>query len=454
MTDDRPVTRAEAGRPAGEGVAYPTVRQITAVVVGNALEFYDFLSFTFFAVNLARVMFPAGAPGTALLLMLLTGSLGFFARPVGAVIFGLLGDRWGRRPTMLLTFTLMGLGALGLALTPSYATIGIAAPMLVVFFRVMQGIGAGGDVGPTTAFLAESGSPLHRGFLTSLQLAAMRLGATASGLVGLGLAWAMSPAMLDSLGWRLAFGLGAAIVPFALLLRRRLEETLHLPEPDPHAPARVDPLLYAAALLGVFGGLSMSGIADFMFTFATIWLQVPARTAYWVTVAMGVTQVVTVITFGLLGDRFGRRPLKIAIALIGLALAWPLWVWLAAGPDIGRLILVVVTSSFLSAAIMALAYATLVEVTPKHARSGLVGIGYGLVVAAAFGIGPPLLAGYLKETGDLTGPAWGWLFGFALALLSAVLVPETHPGFRRHGRLERASPRGLRGQIVSGSSSG
>src|ERR1700761_7741849 len=122
----------------------PTASRVFAIVVGNSLEFYDFLSFTFFAVNLARVMFPAGRPGTALLLTLMTGSLGFLARPFGAVLFGLLGDRIGRRPAMLATFSLMGVGALGLAATPSYATIGIAAPILVVVFRVVQGVAAGG----------------------------------------------------------------------------------------------------------------------------------------------------------------------------------------------------------------------------------------------------------------------------------------------------------------------
>ncbi|OZA35360.1 MAG: MFS transporter, partial [Novosphingobium sp. 17-62-9] len=137
----------------------PTPKQFVAVISGNALEFYDFLSFSFFAVNVSRVMFPAGAPGSALLLTLMTAGAGFGARPLGAVLFGLLGDRIGRRPTMLATFALMGVSALGLALTPSYAAIGVWAPVLVVVFRLLQGLAAGGDVGPTTAFLAESSPP-------------------------------------------------------------------------------------------------------------------------------------------------------------------------------------------------------------------------------------------------------------------------------------------------------
>jgi MHS family citrate/tricarballylate:H+ symporter-like MFS transporter len=405
----------------------PKASRIFAVVVGNSLEFYDFLSFTFFAVNLARVMFPAGVPGTALLLTLMTGSLGFVARPVGAVLFGLLGDRVGRRPAVLTTFTLMGVGALGLALTPSYASIGIAAPILVVAFRVIQGVAAGGDVGPTTAYLAECTPLARRGVFTSLQLAAMRLGALASGLVGLALASAMSPAALDTIGWRIAFGVGAAIVPFAFALRRRLEETLHLPEADPRAPVHVEPLVYGAALLGMFGGLVMSSMSDFMFTFTTTWLAVPAPIAYRLTVAICAVQVASVLCGGWLTDRVGRRWLKLYPLLGGALLAIPLFAWGVAGGGLVPLSHAVLALTALSALTMPPAYVALVECSPKRMRSGLVGIGYGLVIAAALGLSPPIVAGYVRASHDLNGPAYAWLLGFALMLLSALIMRETHP---------------------------
>lgn len=411
----------------------PKTSRIIAVVTGNALEFYDFLAFTFFAVNIARVMFPAGRPGTALLLTLMTGSLGFFARPVGAVLFGVLGDRIGRRPTMLATFTLMGVGALGLAVTPSYAVIGLAAPILVVAFRVVQGMAAGGDVGPTTAYLAECAPLARRGLFASLQLAAMRLGALASGLVGLGLASAMSPGALDAIGWRIAFGLGAAIVPFAFMLRRRLEETLHLPEADPRAPVRIEPLVYGAALLGMFGGLTMSSMSDFMFTFATTWLAVPAPVAYRLTVAICAVQVGSVLFGGWMCDRVGRRWLKLYPSLAGALLAVPLFAWGVAGGGMGRLSAAVLALTALSALTMSPAYVALVECSPKRMRSGLVGIGYGLVIAAAFGLAPPLVAGYVRTSHDLDGPAYVWLVGFALMLLSALTTRETHPARSQAG---------------------
>ncbi len=425
MTQTNP--QAAPSETQSDGAPLFSASKIIAVVVGNALEFYDFLSFTFFAVNLARVMFPVGLPGTALLLTLMTGSLGFFARPLGAVLFGLLGDRIGRRPTMLATFTLMGVGALGLALTPDYASIGIAAPILVVAFRVIQGVAAGGDVGPTTAYLAECAPLARRGLFTSLQLAAMRLGALASGLVGLGLASAMSPAALDAIGWRIAFGVGAAIVPFAFILRRRLEETLHLPERDPRAPTKIEPLVYGAALLGMFGGLAMSSMSDFMFTFTTTWLAVPAPIAYRLTVAIGAVQIASVLLGGWLSDRVGRRWGKLYPSLAGVLLAFPLFAWGVAGAGMAQLSLAVLVLTALSALTMSPAYVALVECSPKRMRSGLVGIGYGLVIALAFGLGPPVVAGYVRASHDLNGPAYAWLLGFGLMLLSALLTRETHP---------------------------
>ncbi|MDB5708220.1 MAG: ral substrate transporter [Sphingomonas bacterium] len=401
--------------------------KVVAVVIGNSLEFYDFLSFTFFSVNLARVMFPAGLPGTALLLTLMTGSLGFFARPVGAVLFGLLGDRIGRRPMMLATFTLMGVGALGLALTPNYASIGIAAPILVVAFRVIQGVAAGGDVGPTTAYLAECAPLARRGLFTSLQLAAMRLGALASGVAGLTLASVLSPAALDAFGWRIAFGIGAAIVPFAFFLRRRLEETLHLPEADPRASAVIEPTVYGGALLGVFGGLVMSSMSDFFFTYATTWLGVAAPSAYRLTVAIGAVQVASVLIGGMLADRVGRRAVKLAPALLGALVAVPLFGSAVAAPGAVSLAIAVLPLTALAALAMPPAYITLVEASPKHMRSGLVGIGYGLVVAAAFGIAPPLVAAYVRASHDLVGPAYAWMLGFVLMAISAVITRETHP---------------------------
>src|ERR1700761_3636335 len=144
-------------------------RDLAAAVAGNALEFYDFTAYAFFAIQIGDTFFPAKDEFTRLMLTLVTFGGSFFLRPLGGAVIGRYAARAGRKPAMLLSFGLMGLGVLGLALTPSYAQIGIAAPIIVVAFRLLQGFALGGEVGPTTAFLLEVAPPEKRGLYGSLQ---------------------------------------------------------------------------------------------------------------------------------------------------------------------------------------------------------------------------------------------------------------------------------------------
>lgn len=405
----------------------PTKRQFAAVISGNALEFYDFLSFSFFAVNLSRVMFPAGAPGNALLLTLMTAGAGFGARPLGAILFGVLGDRIGRRPTMLATFALMGVSALGLALTPDYAAIGPAAPILVVLFRLLQGLAAGGDVGPTTAFLAESAPSERRGMLIALQLVAMRMGVLASGLVGLVLASVLTPAQLDSFGWRIAFAIGAGIVPLAFILRRRLDETLHLPETGPDVVTELAPRAYAAALLGVCGFLLAGAAGDFLFIYAVSFLKIAVTNGYIVQMAAAGTQIVGLVLGGWLGDRIGRRRVNLVTAILAALTSLPLFRWGIEGSAPARFGVAAALLLLMATVSAAVAYAAFVETTPKRHRAGLVGIGYGVMVALTFGLTPVLLTRYMTATGDLAAPGYAFVVAALLLVASALLLPERRP---------------------------
>src|SRR5580692_201174 len=169
------------GRPA----ALPKIlhRHVAAAVIGNALEFYDFSTYAFFAAQIGRTFFPSHSPFVSLLSSLIVFGVGFVGRPVGAVVIGRYGDRAGRKPAMMVSFGLMGVALLGLAATPSFRTIGIAAPIIVLCLRLLEGFALGGEVGPTTAFLLEAAPPQHRGFYASLQFASQGFSALLSGLV-------------------------------------------------------------------------------------------------------------------------------------------------------------------------------------------------------------------------------------------------------------------------------
>src|SRR6185369_11798041 len=212
------------------------VRQVLAVVIGNGLEFYDFVTYAFFAAQIGRTFFPSDSPGASLLASLATFGVGFLTRPLGALVIGRYADRAGRKPAMLLSFWLMGIAVVGLPLVPAYATIGVAAPLLVIAFRLLQGFALGGEVGPNTAFLMEAAPAHRRGFFVSMQATSADIAVMAAGLIGVVLAHNLSSAELDAWGWRAALLPGAVIVPFGLYLRRSLAETLHR-APEPAAAA-------------------------------------------------------------------------------------------------------------------------------------------------------------------------------------------------------------------------
>ena len=275
--------------PPSTGSSLATPKQIAGVVAGNALEFYDFLTFSFFATDIGRAFFPSSDPNASLLAALATFGAGFLTRPLGANVLGRLGDRVGRKPAMLLCFGLMGVAIAGLAITPSYASIGIAAPILVIGLRLLQGFALGGEVGPSTAFLAEAAASGRRGMLISLQYTGQGMATLAAGLIGVGLSAVLSPAALHSLGWRIALGVGVLIVPFGLALRNGLTETLHTGPPEP-AQTRTTPTvrILILALLLLASGTTITYVLNYLTTYATHSLQMAASLAFGATVVRGV----------------------------------------------------------------------------------------------------------------------------------------------------------------------
>jgi MFS family permease len=223
---------ADVGAATGAGektVVRP--RQVAAAVAGNWLEFYDFIIFATFSVQIGRVFFPETSEFMRQTLTWGTFGAGFICRPIGAVVLGRLADRTGRRPAMLLSFALMGLALLGLVLTPGYRQIGMAAPLIAASCRLLQGFALGGEAGPTTAFLIESAPPSQRGLYGAWQSASQSVANFCGGLAAFVVARALTASDLNELGWRIALGLGLAVLPFGLVIRRTLPETRHEAEP-------------------------------------------------------------------------------------------------------------------------------------------------------------------------------------------------------------------------------
>ena len=239
-------------------------RHVAAAVIGNALEFYDFVTYAFFAVQIGHAFFPTHNAYASLMLSLGTFGAGFAMRPLGGIVLGRYADKVGRKPAMLLSFALMGCAILAVAVIPSYAMIGITAPVLVVLARMVQGFALGGEVGSSTAFLMEAAPLYERGFYAAWQGGSQYIASFVGGIVGVVLTTAMDPTSFDTYGWRIAFALGALTLPFGLLVRKSLPETLHLSE-DAHTvvqTGRTATLLRSnarAIALGLIGAAAVAG---------------------------------------------------------------------------------------------------------------------------------------------------------------------------------------------------
>jgi MFS family permease len=254
---------------------------VAAVVIGNAMEFYDFTVYAIFAAYIASAYFPNDDEFISLMLTVLTFGLGFVTRPLGGFLIGALGDRVGRKPAMLLTIGMIVVGTLGLGVTPSYASIGVAAPIIVVICRLIQGLALGGEVGPSTALLIESAPESQRGLYSAWQLAGQGLSLCLAGLVGLVLAKTLAPDQLVSWGWRVAFIVGLLILPVAIFIRRQLPETIDRSERET-SNARLFSAIFVdhwkltlLAILTIAAATTSTYIGNYMTTYALKTLHLP-----------------------------------------------------------------------------------------------------------------------------------------------------------------------------------
>ena len=405
-----------------------TTPQLAAVMAGNGLEFYDFLIFGFFAVQIGAVFFPSQDATTNLLQTLAIFGVGFLTRPLGGVVIGPLGDRIGRKPAMLFCFGLMGFSILGMALTPSFAAIGWTAPVLVVIFRLLQGFALGGEVGPATAFLMEAAPAEKRGLYVSLQFATQQAAILIAGLVGVALSSLLPPQDLNQWGWRAAMLLGVAVVPFAIVMRRTLPETL-----DIHPDAVRQKLSRAHLWLALvtIAMLASATIATFTMTyvniFATHTLGLSPSVAFGAVVVAGACGTIFNPIGGMLSDRIGRKPVMITAAGLLCLAGIPCFLLMSAL----RTPLVLYAGIALMSVLLALSLPSIMcslsESLPQEMRSGGIGIIYAVAISTFGGTAQFVVAWLTAVSGSPLAPAWYMSAALLVGLCGMLLTRETAP---------------------------
>ncbi len=435
-------------------------RHLIAATVGNALEFYDFLIYALFAIPIGHAFFPSSTAYGSLMLSLATFGAGFVTRPIGAIVLGRYADRAGRRPAMLLCLVLIGASIAAMALIPSYARIGIAAPVLVVIARLVQGFSLGGEVGSNTAFLAEAASPDRRGAAVSWQGASQLAALIAGNLVGVALTAILPPALLDAYGWRLALLLGAAAVPYGWWLRTGLPETRYAREPSASrlagsesagAPAgarasieahasrltRREWRILALGLLILSAGTIGTYVSTYVVTYAQHTLHLAPRAGFLAELTSDLVGLPAVWVGGRLSDRYGRRPLNLWSNLAFLVAIYPTFLWIASAPSDHSLIAGMALLAALHDLSIGSVLAALAEALPRSVRSASLGTVYSLSVALFGGTTQLVVTWLIHLTGRAIAPAWYLMAATAVGQIALMRFPETAP-VQPSARMSRA----------------
>ncbi len=404
-------------------------RQALAIAVGNGLEFYDFVTYAFFATQIGHTFFPSKTPGLSLLSSLATFGVGFLTRPLGAIVIGRFGDRAGRKPAMMLSLCLIGVAVTGLSLTPAYSSIGTLAPILVIVFRLLQGFALGGEVGPSTAFLLEAAPPSRRGLYVSLQATSADTAALVAGVVGVILATTLDAGQLDAWGWRVAQLLGVCIIPFAFVVRRTLNETLTLPDSADHGNASATGYahVFVLGLMMLSAATTNNYVLEYMTTYASDTLGMSRAVSFGATAVIGASGLVCDTLGGWLSDRFGRKLVMIIPWLLMIVAIYPSF-WILERLRTGTALL---TVSAVLNGIQTLSSATIIvavtESLPKRARSGAIALIYALAISVFGGSTQFLVAWIIHATGNPLAPAWYMLGAVTIGLIAMVRLPETAP---------------------------
>jgi MFS transporter, MHS family, citrate/tricarballylate:H+ symporter len=419
MTADTPARRT--------GLA----RDVLNVASGNFIEMYDFMVFGYFASAIGNAYFPGSSDIGTLLKALATFGVGFLMRPLGAIVLGAYTDHHGRRAGLILTLALMSVGIVTIAFTPGYAAIGLAAPLIVLLGRLLQGFSAGAELGNVSVYLAEIAPPGRKGFYVSWQSASQQVAVVVAASIGVLLGLLLAPAQLAAWGWRVPLGIGCLILPLLFVMRRHLRESDAF-EARTHQPS----LSEIGTALWTARGRVLTGMALVLMTTVSFYmitaytptfgklLHLPERANLLITALVGASNLIWLPLMGSLSDKIGRLPILIGCTVLAILTAYPAMLWLADAPSVAKLLIVELWLSALYASYNSAMVVHLTEIVPEEAGASGFSLAYSLATAVG-GFTPFIVTALIDKTHNLAMPG-AWLTLIAAISLAAALVSRRY----------------------------
>lgn len=403
---------------------------ILRVTSGNFLEQFDFFLFGFYATYIAHTFFPASSEFASLMMTFAVFGAGFLMRPIGAIVLGAYIDKVGRRKGLIVTLSIMAAGTFLIVLIPSYQSIGLWAPLLVLCGRLLQGFSAGAELGGVSVYLAEIATPGRKGFYTSWQSGSQQVAIMVAAAMGFALNAALEESAIREWGWRLPFLFGCLIVPFIFFLRRKLEETQEFTARRHHLAMRDVfktllknwPVVIAGMLMVAMTTTAFYLITVYAPTFGKKVLLLSASDSLLVTLLVAISNFIWLPIGGALSDRFGRKPVLVAMTLLTLATAYPALSLLAAAPSFGMMLAVLLWLSFIYGLYNGAMIPALTEIMPTEVRVAGFSLAYSLATAVFGGFTPVVSTALIEYTGDKASPSYWMSFAALCALLATLYM--------------------------------
>lgn len=406
------------------------VATVLRVTSGNFLEMFDFFLFGFYATNIASTFFPTSSEFASLMLTFMTFGAGFLMRPVGAVVLGAYVDEVGRRRGLIVTLSIMAAGTILIAVTPGHATLGVAAPVLVLIGRLLQGFSAGVELGGVSVYLSEMAPPGKKGFYVAWQSASQQVAIIVAAVIGYELNARMAPAEIAAWGWRIPFFIGCLIVPAIFVIRRSLQETeAFLARKRRLGIAEILRSLLDHAVI-VAGGMLLVIMTTVSFYLITIYtptfgrsvLKLSTTDSLIVTFCVGVSNFVWLPVMGAASDRIGRRPILVGFAALTILTAYPATRWLVAAPSFERMLAAELWLSLLYGSYNGAMIVALTEAVPVHVRTVGFALAYSLATALFGGFTPAISTWLIEVTHDRAAPALWMSFAAVCGLLGTWIL--------------------------------